>query len=464
MSRGHPTRPTQTVERTVMTSRAVISSPRAIRFKGIHHEWRIDRSSRAFKVRVVEPGSYEPRTHGKLFTDIVTAVLNPPQRRIERHARAEAEIGQEPFDLITFPEAFAPAAALLDVIRSLEAAQFTGCFHVGLRPSDEPEQHLFAVGELEDLVRQLSSISTTIETDLAAFQEWLSLQQPEHVFNVGCFFAVDSEGLMRVCLHPKLVSSHYEVSPLPERTMKEANLLTLITLLPIDPQLLSVTIQPLICSDVLSLPTNIPGGAPMEAVTRYADCFGKRPPDHVDIVSVATCTPQPQGRSRDGTTFYEWHEQFRGAFRDAATGANFARHHFSVIVLSNFRTLKEGEPGGLSGAFLPVPPKHPYFHADVDVSTWGRPKNQRQANNNWSRPEDDALADWDNRGFIASLNSSAHWGDAPVKIFAFTIPRLPRELSLWERTSSLSECKVLVGSNKSSSPFTLDAKGGNDVR
>lgn len=269
---------------------------------------------------------------------------------------------------------------------------------------------------------------------------------------------------MRVCLHPKLVSSHLEVNPLPEHTMKEGDLLTLITLLPVDPQLLSVTVQPLICSDVLCLPTDVPGGAPMEAVTRYADCFSQRPPDHVDIVSVATCTPQPQGRSRDGTTFSEWHEQFRDAFRNVAAGASFTRHHFSVIVLSNFRTVKGGAPGGLSGAFLPVPPKYLHFHADVDVSTWGRPKNQRQANNNWSRPEDNALVDWDNRGFIAGLNPSAHWGDAPVKIFAFTIPRLPREHSLWERTNSLSECKVLVGSRKSSSAFALDAQGGGDVQ
>jgi hypothetical protein len=246
--------------------------------------------------------------------------------------------------------------------------------------------------------------------------------------------------------------------------MKEASLLTLITLWPVEKQYFSVTLQPLICSDALDLATDQPGGAPMEAANRYADCFGNRPPDHIDVVSVATCTPQPQGKSDDGTPFREWHERFQDAFKNAAGGARLARHHFAVIVLANFRMLKSGAAGGLSGVFLPVPPRYLHFHSDVAVSCWGRPKDQKRTINSWSKPDDNALAAWDSRGFVVGLNPFSEPPDAQVKIFGFTINRLPREYSFWEKTESLTECKVWVGQRDETGPLKFSSRDSGHVQ
>ncbi len=434
------------------------------RFTGVHLQWRLDRSSRSFKVRVVEPREYAPERHGELFGAVITALLNPEPPPIDPFANSNVDLGPERSDLVTFPEAFVPAENLVEVVRSLDGLGPFGCFHVGLRPSAEEKNHLFTVDELTLLVDRLGSIAESIKADLATFQEWLSRQRPGHMFNIGCLFAVDAGGLMRLCLHPKVVPSRFEIDPLRERNMKGGNLLTLVTLLPVDPQLLSVTLQPLICSDVLNLATDIPGGVPMEAITRHAHCFDQQPPDHVDVVSVATCTPQSQACSRDGRTFREWHEQFRQAFRDAAMNPNFVRHHSCAIVLSNFLSLRGGAPGGLSGVFLPVPPKYARFHADVVVSTWGRPKNQNQASNGWSRPDDAALTAWDNRGFIVGLDPSAASSGASVRIFAFDIHRLPREHSFWAPTESLTRCEVLVGRMNDFGLLVFGAGGDSSVR
>jgi hypothetical protein len=300
------------------------------------------------------------------------------------------------------------------------------------------------VAELVNLVHRLTQLSDIVAKDIAGFREWLDRQRLNYVFNVGCLFAVDAEGHLRVCLHPKIVRSQFETNPLPEQHMQEADLLTLVTLCPVEKQYFSVTLQPLLCSDALSLNTDQPGGSPMEAVNTYAGCFGDQPPDHIDVVSVATCTPQPEDRAPDGRRYREWHEQFQDAFRNAAQHPNFARHHFAAIVLANFRTLISGRAGGLSGVFLPVPPRYKHFHPDIVVSCWGRPKDQRR-NNNWSRPDDDALISWSSRGFVATLDPFSEPVEVPVKILGFTIQRLPRDNSPWETSESLTQCEVRVG-------------------
>ena len=437
---------------------------RTERLTGVHLHWRLDRSSRSFKVRVVEPRDYAPEGHGKIFVAVITALLHPELGPIDPFANSTVHFSPERSDLVTFPEAFAPAETLVEVVRSLDGLGSFGCFHVGLRPSTDVRRHLFTVDELTLLVAQLGSIAESIRADLLHFQEWVRRQRPGDMFNIGCLFAVDADGLMRLCLHPKVVPSRFEIDPLPGQNMKEGDLLTLVTLLPVDPQLLTVTVQPLICSDVLNLATDIPGGTPMEAITRHAHCFDEQPPDHVDVVSVATCTPQSQASSRDGRTFREWHEQFRQAFRDAAMNPNFVRHHSCAIVLSNFLSLRGGALGGLSGVFLPVPPKYAFFHADVVVSAWGRPKKERQGGNGWSRPDDAALDTWDNRGFIVGLDPFAASAGASVRVFAFSIHRLPREHSFWTTTESLNHCEVLVGRMDETGSLVLGVEGDGHAR
>lgn len=433
------------------------------RFGAIHLRWKVDRPSRIFKVRVVEPRDYSPKHHSELFAAVVTSLVMPQPTEVDPQGREVSTSLPDKFDLVTFPEAFVSADALIETVTSLLQFDWSGCLHVGLRPSeDDGATHLFTNDELNELVLRLSSLAGSIASDLSGFQEWLRRQRGGH-FNIGCLFAVDVEGNLRLCLHPKLVRSRFEVSPLPERNMTEADLLVLVTLVPANRQLLSVTIQPLICSDLLGLETDNPGGAPMEAVTRFADCFTDGPPDHVDVVSVATCTPQPLSKLGDGSMSCEWHEQFRDAFRKAADGPDCLRHRFSIVVLSNFQKIADGKQGGLSGVFLPVPPRHPAFHPDVIVSTWGRSK-KRRGNNGWSGPEDNAFACWENRGFVASLDPFVASAQASIRIFAFDVHRLPREHSLWQRADSLSKCEVVVGHRQDSSLIKFEMQGGSDAR
>ena len=167
-------------------------------------------------------------------------------------SRSEAE----PFDLITFPEAFLPLAACLEALRALPPITNFGCVHVGLRGSAEDETHLIFADQLNEFVMALKQIDQVEQTDLKAFQTWLAGQYSSDRFNVGCLFTLDVNGKKRVCLHPKMVPATVEVSPLSENYMKEGSLLTAVTLEPTDKRYQTITVQPLLCSDALKLDTD----------------------------------------------------------------------------------------------------------------------------------------------------------------------------------------------------------------
>jgi hypothetical protein len=431
----------------------------ATSFDAVHHQWRMQRRSRTFEVRVVEPHAYAPEKHGRLFLDVVNAILNPEPTRILKLGEYAPDPRQDTFDLVTFPEAFVPASTLAEVLSQLVGYAPLGCFHLGLRPSNDPTQHLFSRKELVALVDNLAAIAPSIRGDVGAFRPWLEAQSSKDLFNVGCLFGVDASGVVRVCLHPKLVASDLEISALPERTMREANLLTLVTLWPSEPQLLSVTVQPLLCSDALGLPTDRPGADPLEAVTSFAAAFGEHPPDHVDIVSVATCTPQPSTATERGTQ-REWHNRFRDAFRRTAEGPGCRRHRFAVFALANYDLIGE-QAAGLSGVFLPVTPRDLSFPPVLAFSVWGRPKDQYKANNRWSAL-DDVPIKWDGRGIIAYLRPNREPSDAEVKIFGFSLRQMPREHSLWAVAETLSRCEVLFGVRDGEDRLRLERGGDSN--
>ena len=437
-----------------------IVNSRNSRFSTIHLRWNVERHSRAFRVKVVEPARYSPRENSDLFTDIVTSLLVPEPSEVDRLGVEAPTTGSERFDLLTFPEIFVSAETLVTTVESLLGVTWSGCMHVGLRPSTEAATHLFSCGELRKLVARLAPLAESIASDLLSFRGWLD-RQATGWFNVGCLMAVDVDGQVRLCLHPKIVRSRHEVSPTTDRHMTEADLLVLVTLLPADRQFLSVTIQPLLCSDLLGTETDAPGGPPLEAITRHAGSFEGGPPDHVDVVSVATCTPQPKFAPKVGKASFDWHDQFRDAFKRAADGPDCVRHRFSIIVLSNFLQLGSEVDGGLSGVFMPVPSGAGPFHRDIAVSTWGRPRDGR-GNNSWSGPGDNALTKWENRGFVAGLDPFAASAQATVRIFAFTVQRLPRERALWRHSDGLAQCKVSCGERDGSGPVRFrDVEDGN---
>ncbi|WP_322868303.1 hypothetical protein U7859_02295 [Bradyrhizobium ottawaense] len=398
---------------------------------------------------VVEPGKYEPETHSNIFEAAINVFI---ERRIQPLDRYASDTLADPplrFDLVTFPEAFLPAERLIDLLAYISRAEGFGCVHVGLRPSATDLNHLFAVPELSNLVKELRGLPDIVNKDLDSFECWLSGQTLSARFNVGCLFAVDADRRVRICLHPKMVQSKYEVSPLPEDNMEEANLLTVVTLRPTNKDLKTVVVQPLLCSDALHLGTKRNGSRPLEALQKDAGCLGNQPPDHIDIVSVATCTPQVPGLSSRGANYRTWHSEFRDTFRRAANDDALGRHHFAAFVLSNFQIMPTGGQGGLSGAFMPVSVRHREFPEFVTLCSYGRPGGAFE--NRWSGPDDDYMMDGKSRGHIVALSPFTGRPEAAARIFGFTVHRLPRDQSLWSPNEGLTHCTLKIGEVQESS-------------
>lgn len=407
--------------------------------QGVHLEWPMDRTERPFAVRVVEPNTYCPSQHAGVFNAVITHLLGHEGRELTQFDDVPTGPA-ESFDLITFPEAFVPASTFLNALSALGNAGSTGCIHIGLRPNDGDGTHLFSTQETAQLLAGVKELDSVESSDLEAFSIWLTAQKPDGHFNLGCIFAVDAQGRLRVCLHPKSVRSQFEVHRLPENHMCEADLLCLITLRPSSKALKSVTLQPLICSDMLHLPRDNGGPPPIQGINQYYDKFSGDVPDHVDIVTVAACTPQPEASLRR-EKYRQWHGKFLEAFAETQ-GGSLPRHNHSAIILSNFRTLKRGAPGGLSGVFLPVVTRSDGLPRDVQVSHYGKmPK--RDLNNSWSVPGVSAPKR-SNLGSIASLRPFSEPQNCPARLFSFNIQRLPRDNAVWGTPEGLALCKVLV--------------------
>lgn len=404
--------------------------------------WKVRRDRRSFSVRVVEPRLYAPATHGNIFEQVLSELISPTANLVE-DVGDRGIFSPTQFDLLTFPEAFAPVDALLVVLNVIDKVESIGCVHVGLRPDKNESRHLFLVSELDKLVSQLRQIPNIVGTDLDNFASWLNGQRSCDKFNVGCLFTLDAESQIRVCLHPKLVRSQYEHSALQERHLDEADLVTIITLIPSDNRFLSVTIQPLVCSDALNLATDRGTPAPIRAINSADNPFPD-PPDHIDLVSIATCSPQvesyPGGQA---ATVKEWHQDFRDTFCRAAMDGEHVRHHFATFIMSNFETIQD-KSGGLSGLFQPIAPKETKFHNDVHLSCFGQ-KRSEKGNNKWWPPDVATSDGWDWRGYIAALNPSLSGDTAAVRVFGFSLTTLLRDTSLWKPSRGPAKCEVLLG-------------------
>lgn len=412
------------------------------KFKANFFSWPVTRTARTFRVFVVEPKEYSPKAHSGIFNAAITALLTPETTPVDPYAKDVSVPGVEPFDLITFPEAFLPQSELVKALQHISSLSSIGCVHVGLRPTDYPDRHLFCVQEIKTLIQSLLSMPKIDQNDLSAFSEWIKDQPENNMFNIGCLFTIDAYEKLRVCLHPKVVRSKFENSPLQEEHMAEADLLTLVTLLPTDKTFKSVTLQPLICSDALHLATDRPGSWPLEGVNYDGNCFEDSLPDHIDIVSLATCTPQQTCGCSKGLQYRTWHQDFLDSFRRAASELH--RHYFSTFVLSNFRKISDGVLGGLSGAFIPVSlPRHS-FPPFLAISSWG--KSDKSSPNRWSTPDDniDAGSGWSSLGYVASIAPPPATDAASASMLGFTIYRFPCDTTRWNSTSGLVKFQLCM--------------------
>ncbi|MEH6757202.1 MAG: hypothetical protein V7676_06785 [Parasphingorhabdus sp.] len=426
-------------------------------FQGAHLRWPFDRRQRPFVVRVMEPAKYRPVDHAEIFNAAVTSLVERSRRTVDLYDRSSHPADPRQFDLITFPEAFIDGTTLCATLSIFQYLGPSGCIHTGLRASAaDASRHLFKFDEMVKLRDELEALLPFAEVDLGPFSTWLDEQDQDGMFNLGCIFLNDANSQMRVCLHPKQVRSKFEISHVREEMMCEANLLTVVTLEPADKKFGTITLQPLICSDALHLESDSGREPPIHAVNRDAACLGANPPDHVDIVSVATCTPQPRTNLDPTTTVHSWHEQFRHAFVDAARSPDCTRHHFAAIVLSNFRQIETTKVGGLSGVFLPVPPNPTEFGVGTMTSVWGS-ASKEEPDTRWSLPGERDFTGWRSRGFIAMLEPA---NDAIGRIFGFTIHRLPREASPWEKNAArLTSVEIRQGARDDTGVLTFPRRG-----
>jgi hypothetical protein len=437
-----------------------MTEARTLHFRGNAFAWPIERPDRSFRVFVVEPTDYNPEEHDALFTAAIEALIAPTPSLVDEYEQPTRVEGPERFDLITFPEAFLSVAGLLATLQAVATFPLPGCVHVGLRPNDSFASHLFTVDQMKTLLSSIYKIAGIVSSDFDAFSLWLNEQTKLRRFNLGCLFAVDAEGKLRICLHPKIVRSRVEASALSELHMHEANLLSVVTLHPKDKRFFSVTIQPLLCSDALSLETSTPNAWPLFGVNDEASCFGSSAPDHVDVVSIPTCTRHPVRSCRTrGERYLSWHQNYLDSFLRAPS--EWPRHFSAVFVMSNFRRVPvsdshRSEPGGLSGVFLPIPLRHvpPVF-----AQTFQYGRNDKSLDNEWFGPNEGKLKE--PRGYLATLGSNDLEDGTMALMLGFTVDRLLRNAARWQPTDGLVNFR-LHRLAKTSPPTSIEMRERNE--
>lgn len=422
--------------------------PRDSELIGIHLKWPIDRKDKTFRAFIVQPAPVAPAVHASIFFGAINGLLSPEPLKMDGTTFSNT-IDPIHFDLLTFPEAFLPSDALLQAFRLLHGrGEPTGCIHVGIRPGDQ-DGHLFSPAILTDLLDRAAAVEGIDLNDIAQIREWAAGGDPRHRYNIGCLFSIDAQKKLRVCFHPKMLPSKYEGKANPERDMTPGNVLSLVTLIPECREYATITLQPLICSDMLRLDPDVPGRRPLDALNRRADCFDERIPDHVDIVSVATWTPHVHASAYDpAAPPAKWHPQFLGALTGAASDAEYEKHSSAIFVLSNFllpeSTTYDGRTtGGLSGVYLPLALRGDEYPPFVDLRLYGR--YEGEIDNVWLSDPGRLGRTPQVRATLMQLRSRDRHG---ADMLGFIVPRLPRHQSAWSPAPDLRQVRLLEGSKQ----------------
>ncbi len=418
--------------------------------------WPVNPKRRSFRIYVVEPESYAPEKHVAIFNAAMNRLVRSPISELTGQNPYAAAPNLDPFDLVTFPEAFLASEDLVTALRWISYLPSCGCVHVGLRPTSTSKQHLFTLCEAKTLIEKLLEIPIIEKADLSVFHDWIHKQGADGQFNIGCLFMRDPSGKLRVCLHPKVVRSKYEIGMLQEQNMAEADMLTLVSLIPQDRRFFSLTIQPLLCSDAINGQTDRPNARPLYAVNiDSGDGSDGWVPDHIDVVSLATCTPHPE-YGEPASTYSQWHPAFQETFCRAAWEDDLLKHHHAVFVFSNFRIAHKDRPGGLSGAFIPVPfsSERSNVPSYLTVSVWGHPK-EKKLPDEWSKPNEPLTSNvpWHNYGHIASLRATVD--DISTRMVGFTVDRLPRQSSRWSTPRGLIGFQMFVATFDADNKLTF---------
>lgn len=397
---------------------------------------------------VVEPKAYAPKIHGEIFDAVLRDFFDTASGQAVAGDVSAAIREPVEADLIVFPEAFLAAEDLVRAMVGFVRLGFQCCVHVGLRPDLENINHLFSLQNIEKLLKKLKGIPGVRTDDLNGFEVWFEKQKPGKHFNLGCMFLVEPKGSVRVCLHPKAVRAGVEYSALTDTHMTEANLLSLVTLVPPNSRYMSVTIQPLICADALSLPTDSMIPNPIKAfVDSSAAHFPRLPSDHVDIVSLSLCTPVGEVVHEKGKR-RRWKLEFESAFLEAGKRDDCFRHHFASFVMANFDEIG-AQKGGLSGVCIPAPfPAGPYPEG---VSMWSYGKHESVSADEWkcvagfgieSADNGAVSKDSKNRPNLVCLDGASEPAPHVARALGFTLPRLVRDNPVGGKFPGLTKLDV----------------------
>jgi hypothetical protein len=366
------------------------------------HSWTFPKSERSLQVYVVEPRASDPPRHAEIFWAAINHLLYPSAERIDPYRPTEPPPAVGSFDLVTFPEAFLPKPTLIEFLTTAAQEVDFGCVHIGLRPAADSVSHMFAISELEEFIAELRGVPGVVAADIQPFDDWvLSKRHEERRVNLACLLAKDAEGFIRVCLHPKVVPSRWEAGTRDEEQMLEGGLVSLATLRPTANALGSITIQPLTCSDVLSLDRDNSTPGPIDVLTMGAELLPTPPPDYIDVVTVAVHSPQIKRGARGF-----WQPAFADSFIRCAKDPDRRRHRNALFVLANFRFVsldRDPEQAGLSGIFIPAPPAPRPYPDFMAVYRYGK----EEQVNEWS------VVDPNSSGPGSDNQGRAHLGGLP---------------------------------------------------
>lgn len=399
--------------------------------------WPVEKSSQTFRTFVVEPLEFQPDLHAKIFDAALMKLLSNGSHDLVSGAQLPLYKERSSFDLVTFPEAFLAAEELIKCLHKVAFIPKIGCIHVGLRPSARGD-HLFKQAEVQTLLDGLKAIPGVVKSDLDGLDEWIVGESVSSYFNLACVFTRDANGAIRVCIHPKVVRAKVEFSPLCSKHMTEAGLLSLITLEPVNPLFNSITVQPVICSDVLPLSTDLKHIHPLSSLGSGSSALSQRVPDHVDVVSMTVFTPVQNCGEEYGTT-RRFHSVFRAAFAQSATHRDYFRHHTATYVMANFGKSPGGaKTWGLSGVFMPCSLEVPHVHPYLSYQVYGMRSEEHDPE--WHHPQHLGKG----KAHMASLNMPQPTAHAAL-IMGFTISRLVREVPRWGPSSytGLSEFELI---------------------
>jgi len=406
------------------------------------HRWSIEKRRKDYKVMIIEPMKYNPQNHFNVFSLAMKKILgehkdvNPFEIEYSCLNRADRY-----YDQIIFPEAFLFFKDFKKALLTLSRFSYFGCVHIGLR-SDKNSSHLFSHREITEMINELESLLDIVQDDISEFRKWIESEKGnDGYYNIACLFAIDINNKLRLCLHPKVVRSRIENSPLPEKHMTEANMYNLIVLEPEENTLQTITIQPLICSDVL-LANRSSFKNPIDAVNNVSN-FTARVPDKIDIVSIVSCTPQKEESLPKSTvSSRKWHPSFRDSFDAMAKDASYMKHQSATFLISNYQYANE-KPYGLSGVFFPhtLPQESvDSFKDDVHRHFWG--SFSKGADYRWLLPsqlpekfEERSRKEAVER-YILAVEPSTEDTVSQAQVLEFTINILPSHLGNQSRIKS----------------------------